>query len=106
MINIINNAKDAFVENDIKDRKININLIEDEEYKKIEFIDNASGIPEDIIDNIFSANFTTKEEGKGTGIGLYMSLQIAQKYNGNLSVENTKDGAKFTFTYKKKLSSL
>jgi len=101
VINILNNAKDAFIENEIEDRKIIINLIEDDEYKKIEFIDNAGGIPEDIIDNIFTINFTTKEEGKGTGIGLYMSSQIAQKYHGDLSVENLENGAKFTFSYKK-----
>ena len=103
VINIINNAKDACVDNNIQDRKIIINIKEDEEYKKIEFIDNAGGIPEDVIGKIFSVNFTTKVEGKGTGIGLYMSSQIAQKYHGKLDVENVDDGAKFVFSYKKNI---
>ncbi|MCW9026933.1 MAG: hybrid sensor histidine kinase/response regulator, partial [Thiovulaceae bacterium] len=95
ILNIINNAKDAFNENNIKDRKIQINILRDENYNKIEIIDNAGGIPENIIDDIFKANVTTKEEGKGTGIGLYMTKQIAEKHNGILEVSNVKNGAKF-----------
>jgi len=100
ILNIINNAKDAFNENNIKDRKIYINILQDNNIKKIEIIDNAGGIPKHVIDDIFKANVTTKEEGKGTGIGLYMSSQIAQKHNGTLTVENVEDGAKFIFETK------
>jgi len=100
IINIINNSKDAFIENETKNRKIKINLLSDENYKIIEIIDNAGGIPTHVIDDIFKANVTTKEEGKGTGIGLYMSQQIAQKHNGILSVENVENGAKFVFKHK------
>jgi signal transduction histidine kinase len=97
ILNIINNAKDAFNENDIKNRIIMINIIGENNRKRIEIIDNAGGIPEHVIDDIFKANVTTKEEGKGTGIGLYMSNQIAQKHNGKLSVSNIENGAKFIF---------
>ena len=78
ILNIINNSKDAFNDNNRDDRKILINILEDETSKSIEIIDNAGGIPEHVIDDIFKANVTTKEEGKGTGIGLYMSSQIAE----------------------------
>ena len=100
IINIINNSKDAFIENETNNRKIKINLLSDENYKVIEIIDNAGGIPSNVIDDIFKANVTTKAEGKGTGIGLYMSAQIAQKHHGELSVQNIENGAKFTFKYK------
>lgn len=98
IINIINNAKDAFNEKNINDRKITINILDNDNIKSIELIDNAGGIPLDVINDIFKANVTTKEDGKGTGIGLYMSSLIAQKYNGILSVENVENGAKFTFS--------
>jgi C4-dicarboxylate-specific signal transduction histidine kinase len=97
ILNIINNAKDAFNENNTKKRQIDIYLRSSDESKTIEIIDNAGGIPSHVIDDIFKANVTTKEEGKGTGIGLYMSSQIAQKHHGQLSVENVDNGAKFTF---------
>ena len=100
VINIINNSKDAFIENNTKDRKIFINIFTDNEYNIIEIVDNAGGIPSHIIDDIFKANVTTKEDGKGTGIGLYMSFQIAQKHNGILSAENVGDGVKFVFKSK------
>jgi len=97
VLNIINNAKDAFVERKIKNRCIKIEISSDDEFYYIHFSDNAGGIPLDVIGDIFKANITTKEEEKGTGIGLYMSEQIAVKNNGILSVENIENGAKFTF---------
>ncbi len=97
ILNIINNSKDAFNDNNTQDRKIQINILSDDTTKKIEIIDNAGGIPSHVIDDIFKANVTTKEDGKGTGIGLYMSSQIATKHNGNLTVVNTDTGAKFIF---------
>jgi C4-dicarboxylate-specific signal transduction histidine kinase len=97
VLNIINNAKDAFNDNNIQDRKIWIDLIKNDNELRLEITDNAGGIPEHVINDIFKANVTTKAEGKGTGIGLYMSSQIASKHNGNLSVVNTDNGAKFIF---------
>jgi signal transduction histidine kinase len=99
VLNIINNAKDAFNDNNIEKRKINIRLINNKDGKKMEIEDNAGGIPEHIIDDIFKANVTSKAEGKGTGIGLYMSTQIANKHHAALTVKNQNDGACFTVKF-------
>jgi signal transduction histidine kinase len=99
ILNIINNAKDAFNENNIENREITISLINDEKGKRMEIADNAGGIPENIIADIFKADVTSKEEGKGTGIGLYMSTQIASKHNALLSVKNQNGGACFTIAF-------
>ena len=99
VLNIINNAKDAFNDNEIKKRKISIRLFNDTEGKRMEIEDNAGGIPGYIIDDIFKANVTSKEAGKGTGIGLYMSTQIASKHHAVLSVKNQNEGACFTITF-------
>lgn len=95
IINLLNNAKDAFVENQIEDRQIKINILAKDKTNKIEVIDNAGGIPKAYIKNIFTANYTTKESG--TGIGLYMSKLIADKHGGQLKVDNVIGGARFTF---------
>ncbi len=96
ILNIISNAKDAFIENHTIDAKITIRL----EKNKITISDNAGGIPEHIIDRIFEPYFTTKEQGKGTGIGLYMSKVIMQKnIGGLLSVKNINGGAEFTILF-------
>ncbi len=101
ILNLLSNAKDAFKDNNIEKRVINMRLIHQEESDILEVEDNAGGIPEKVIKDIFKANVTTKEKGKGTGIGLYMSTQIAQKHNASLSVHNQKNGACFVVEFKR-----
>lgn len=102
LLNLINNAKDAFNENKIEKRIIAIGYSQTPQHIVIQVVDNAGGIPEHIIDDIFQPNVTSKSEKDGTGIGLYMSAQIALKHHGRLSVKNTKDGARFTLKLKKR----
>lgn len=92
LINIIKNAKEELVKKDSsKKRLIFINSYKDSKNNiTIEIKDNAGGIPNEIIDNIFDSYFTTKEEDGGTGIGLYMSKQIIENsMEGTISVSNT-----------------
>ncbi len=96
ILNILNNAKDAFIDNDIDSRKIEITIHRDNDTIVMLIIDNAGGIPSDIIDKIFDPYFSTKEEKNGTGLGLYMSKIIIQEhFAGKLSASNEKDGAVF-----------
>ncbi|MEA3352837.1 MAG: HAMP domain-containing sensor histidine kinase [Campylobacterota bacterium] len=100
-INLINNSKDAF-----NNHKEKINKIITIKIKKVDNLiniyvqDNAGGIPEEIYDYIFNENFTTKEETKGSGIGLYMSKVIVEKSGGNIMVCNKQEGAMFKITFK------
>ncbi|MDF1883269.1 HAMP domain-containing histidine kinase [Sulfurimonas sp. SAG-AH-194-C21] len=96
VLNIINNAKDAFNDNDIKERHIIINFYQKDGYNYFTIEDSAGGVPNKIINDIFKPEVTSKAEGKGTGIGLYMSTQIAQKMGGTLSVKNINNGACFS----------
>jgi signal transduction histidine kinase len=96
ILNIISNAKDAILEKKIKEGKIVITL----EKNQISIEDNAGGVPKEIIDRIFEPYFTTKEQGKGTGMGLYMSKMIIEEnMKGSLSVSNTNSGAKFVIRF-------
>ncbi len=101
LLNLINNARDAFDDKEIEKKivKVLINRVKDKFFISIE--DSAGGVPKNIIDKVFNPYFTTKEEGKGTGIGLYMSKNILERsFNGSIEVENSKNdggnGAKFT----------
>ena len=99
ILNIINNAKDAFNERDSLERDITIRFFKNAHTVWIEIEDNAGGIPEEVIGDIFKPNVTTKEADQGTGIGLYMSAQIVEKHHGTLRVANTPEGALFTITF-------
>ncbi len=96
ILNILQNSKDALEINRIKDPYIRISLYKKDNFAYIEIEDNAGGVPQNIIDKIFEANFTTKQ-GTGTGIGLYMSKTIIHdNFGGDIIVENGKLGAIFT----------
>jgi len=97
-LNLIANAKDAFKEKCIKNRVITISAFHSTNSSIIlQVKDNAGGIPKNILDKIFNLYFTTKECGKGTGIGLYMSKKITNNIlGGDIQVENVDDGAVFT----------
>jgi two-component system nitrogen regulation sensor histidine kinase NtrY len=60
----------------------------------LSFSDDGDGIPEDIIDRIFSPYFTTKSSG--TGLGLAMTKKIIEFWNGSIWFE-TKKGEGTTF---------
>ncbi|MEA3554835.1 MAG: HAMP domain-containing sensor histidine kinase [Campylobacterota bacterium] len=95
-INLINNSKDAFIENGIQNRKMIFNILKENDKTVIKIYDNAGGIPEKYINNIFISNFTTKKDGEGTGIGLYLTKQIIEKLDATIEVANVNNGVCFT----------
>jgi len=57
---------------------------------------NAGSIPDKILENIFDPYFTTKQQSKGTGLGLYMAKTIIeQNMGGKISIKNLDDGVSF-----------
>ncbi|ABV66730.1 two-component sensor histidine kinase [Aliarcobacter butzleri RM4018] len=94
ILNLLTNAKDAVLENKIENPLIIIQTKIDDEYIYISIKDNGLGIKDEIINKIFEPYFTTKDEGKGTGIGLYMSkIIIENNMNGKIEVKNEQNGA-------------
>jgi signal transduction histidine kinase len=94
---LISNAKDALLSNPPKTPWIKVNVTSKNQTAEITVSDNGGGISPDILPSIFDPYFTTKEEGKGTGIGLYMAKKIIEEHmEGALLVNNTKEGACFT----------
>jgi signal transduction histidine kinase len=59
------------------------------------FEDCGSGIPEDLLPQIFEPFFSTKSEG--TGLGLFVSQNIAQEHGGRIEVD-TEEGNGCAFT--------
>jgi len=89
VMNIISNSKDAFVTKKIPNPQINIEI----NNNKIFIEDNAGGIAEEILDRVFEPYFTTKQQGEGTGMGLYMSKMIIEdNMKGKISIKNRNKG--------------
>lgn len=98
ILNILNNAKDAVIAHGV-DGKITIDILHKDNSNIIKIKDNGGGIPEEIKNRVFDPYFTTKEEGKGTGIGLYMSKVIIEEHmDGYLDANNENGGAEFSIT--------
>ncbi|MBF0564197.1 MAG: PAS domain S-box protein [Nitrospirae bacterium] len=123
ILNIINNAKDAIIQRRklampgvnedgpantpitggrgvAADGSISVDFERYGETVKLSISDNGGGIPVKIIDKIFEPYFTTKSEGQGTGIGLYMSKIIVEdKLGGKIHVRNIEGGTVFTLEF-------
>ncbi len=96
ILNLIKNAEDILLENEIPNPTIRIKTYDDGENSYFEVTDNAGGIPDNIIEKIFDPYFSTKTKKDGTGLGLYMSKTIVEEHcGGKLIASNTQDGALF-----------
>ncbi|PCH69629.1 MAG: hypothetical protein COC06_07025 [Bacteroidales bacterium] len=85
IINLVKNAAEAFegqTSGSDSNANITVTSIKKGEITEIRVSDNASGIDEEIADEIFIPFFTTKENG--SGIGLSYSRQIMRAHGGSL----------------------
>jgi two-component system NtrC family sensor kinase len=53
-----------------------------------ECLDTGNGIPPETIKDIFKPFFTTKDVGKGTGLGLYISHEIIKRHRGDIYIKS------------------
>jgi signal transduction histidine kinase len=100
VINIIRNSQTA-----IEDRKqqeafegnIDIEISRSAQHVSIVITDNGGGISESNLSRLFDPYFTTKNDGKSLGIGLYMAKAIVEtNMGGEIHAKNYKDGLRVT----------
>jgi PAS domain S-box-containing protein len=103
ILSIIQNSIDVVKNIPVDVPTIDIYLSEQENVITITIEDNAGGIKEKIIENIFKP-FHSNKTKPSTGIGLYMSkLIIENQFHGSIFAENTQYGAKFSILLPKKI---
>jgi signal transduction histidine kinase len=56
--------------------------------------DDGEGIPEDLRERIFEPRFTTKPEGKGTGLGLHIARRLMARFGGSVYLVDGRDPAR------------
>ena len=90
ILNIISNSKDAMIEKEVAG---DIVVTLDAKNKIVKICDCGGGVSEEILGRIFEPYFTTKEQGKGTGIGLHMSrIIVVEHMDGNIVASNSNKG--------------
>jgi two-component system NtrC family sensor kinase len=84
LINLLNNAIHATDE----DGEITVRLQSTDTGASIDIIDSGTGIPKENLDRIFEPFLQHQSPGKGTGLGLFVSRDIVEKFGGKLTVES------------------
>jgi signal transduction histidine kinase len=96
---VIINAKDAILESGIDEKAIVIEVDVEADDFQLKVSNTGKPISRATLEHIFEPYFTTKDEGKGTGIGLYLAKRNIEKgFNGSISIANTDNGVEVLIT--------
>ena len=88
LVNLVSNAIHAVREKSEGKGHLHIMLREERDWGHIRIADNGPGIPEDVQEHIFELFYTTKPEGKGTGLGLPICRRIMKRLGGSIWFES------------------
>ncbi len=83
---LIDNA--IYAAGDMQNRQLVISGETSDEYIELRFADNCGGIPPENREKIFQPFFTTKPDGRGTGLGLCIVSDIVSRMGGKIRVES------------------
>ncbi len=90
LINILDNAVDACLEDESKEsHRISFRIKSDNAHAIIDIHDDGIGMDSDTMENIFNLFFSSKG-GKGTGFGLFIANNIIKQHGGTISVKSAK----------------
>jgi PAS domain S-box-containing protein len=93
LLNLVMNALHAMPEGGT----LRVGLELERPMVKLTIVDTGHGIPPEAIGNIYDPFFTTKEFGKGTGLGLTVVKGIIEEHQGSIVVESEEGkGTRFT----------
>lgn len=93
LVSILSNAYDAVEKQDIK--KIQITTRATKDYIEFYLSDNGPGIPKELQSKIMDPFFTTKDTGKGVGLGLSIAKNLTESMGGQLILDPTKTQTTF-----------
>lgn len=89
LVNLVCNAMDAYEDRGVVDGRIEINVARTNGCVTLAVRDWAGGIPAHVLPHIFDELFTTKDAGKGTGLGLWIARNLVEEsFGGRLTVDS------------------
>ncbi len=92
LLNLVLNAADACEQAPAGSRTIRVSVAPDADRAVLQVDDSGPGIPPDAIRTIFTPFFTTKQRGKGTGLGLKICADVVTAHGGHIEVANRPQG--------------
>lgn len=92
LVNLCINAADAMQDLPNKDGKLYVTTENQDDKVLLTVADTGPGIPQQKLKDIWQPFFTTKPVGKGTGLGLPISMNIIEEHNGTIKVANQETG--------------
>ena len=94
LVNLLSNSKDAIEDKKTKEPTLRgrIRIWLSAAEKSVICLDNGGGISDENLDRVLEPYFITKGQGKGVGMGLFMSKCIIENMGGTLKISNTIDG--------------
>jgi two-component system sensor histidine kinase RegB len=79
--------------------EVRVQLLRARDELQLTVSDNGIGVPEPLLRRIGEPFFTTKEPGRGTGLGLYLARHVVEREGGEMRVESTEGrGTRVTLT--------
>lgn len=97
--NLIDNAIEAIAEDKAREKPggtIRVRTSRDGQCAEIDITDDGPGIPAAVVPRLFEAFFTTKDVGKGTGLGLDIVRRIVTRHEGTVTVSSDSEATRFT----------
>lgn len=94
--NLIDNALDAMEENG---GTLKIASLRNGHFAKVTITDTGPGIPDSVKGHIFEPFYTTKPQGKGTGLGLDIVRKIVEQHHAEIRVESQPGNTTFSVTF-------
>ncbi|WP_237759367.1 sensor histidine kinase [Legionella parisiensis] len=89
-LNLINNAFEAMFDAKTMDPILVIRIKNYETDVLVTIVDNGSGVPQNVLDNLFTSCYSTKEYG--LGIGLSICKKIIEAHGGNIKIDRNPSG--------------
>jgi signal transduction histidine kinase len=96
LVNLIANSTDAV--KDLPERWIQIDLLEKDHMVEIAVTDSGNGIPKEIHQKVMAPFFTTKDVGRGTGLGLSVSQSLVEGHSGSLWIDAECENTRFVIS--------
>jgi signal transduction histidine kinase len=100
LLNLVRNAVEATTR---KDAKVTVELKGRADDVQVAVIDQGSGIPPEVKDNLFQFGVSTKGD-RGNGMGLWLVKQLVARHGGTIEVESRQgEGTRFTLIWPRRI---